>query len=81
MKLGRHRRTWTFVLVGAILGAVVGLLYSLNLDEVCFGGRAHGRGDVFACGYRSFVGWEIVPLAAWALWAAVGATVGSLLLG
>jgi hypothetical protein len=67
------RRTRIFVLVGAILGAVVGLAYSVTLDEVCIGG-----GDVFACGYRSFFGWEIAPVAASALWTAIGVVGGGL---
>lgn len=67
------RRTRVFVLIGAILGAVVGLIYSVSLDEVCIGG-----GDVFACGYSSFFGWEIAPLAAWALWTTIGIMGGAL---
>ena len=66
----RQRRD-TFMLVGSILGGVIGLAYSASLDEVCIGG-----GDVFACDYRSFFGWEIAPLAAWALWTAIGAAIG-----
>ena len=60
------------MLVGAILGGVVGLVYNSSLDEVCIGG-----GDVFACGYSSSFGWEIAPLAAWALWNAIGAAIGA----
>jgi hypothetical protein len=66
------RSTGILVLVGATLGAVVGLIYSVSLDEVCIGG-----GDVFACGYSSFFGWEIAPLASWALWTAIGAATGA----
>lgn len=67
------RRTWLFVVVAAALGAVVGPVYSVSLDEVCIGG-----GDVFACGYRSFFGWEIIPLAAWAVWTAIGVAIGGI---
>jgi hypothetical protein len=69
----RQRRD-TFMLVGAILGGVLGLGYNASLDEVCIGG-----GDVFACGYSSFFGWEIAPLAAWGLWTAIGAAMGTIL--
>ena len=68
-----RQRKQTFMLVGSILGGVVGLIYSVSLDEVCIGG-----GDVFSCGYRSFFGWEIVPLASWALWTGIGAAFGGI---
>lgn len=67
----RHGKQ-TFMLVGAILGVVLGLVYNASLDEVCIGG-----GDAFACGYSSFFGWEIAPLAAWGLWTAIGAPTGA----
>ena len=62
----------TFMLVGGIFGVALGLVYNASLDEVCIGG-----GDVFACGYSSFLGWEMAPLAAWALWTAIGAATGA----
>jgi hypothetical protein len=66
-----RQRKQTFVLVGAILGGVVGLVYSASPDEVCI-----GSGDVFLCGYSSFFGWEIAPLASWVVWTAIGAAIG-----
>ena len=68
-----RQRQRTFMLGGAGLIGAVGFVYSVSLDEVCIGG-----GDVFACGYRSFFGWEIAPLAAWALWTAIGAAIGGI---
>lgn len=67
-----RQREWAFMLGGAGLIGAVGFVYSVNLDEVCIGG-----GDAFACGYISFFGWEIAPLAAWALWTAIGAATGA----
>ena len=67
-----RRREWTFMLGGAGLIGAVGFVYSVTLDEVCI-----GRGDVFACGYSAFFGWEIAPLAAGALWTAIGASTGA----
>ena len=78
----RQRRD-TFMLVGAIFGVVLGLLYNASLDEVCLGYGVSFEeirapvGDAFACGYSSFFGWEIAPLAAWALWTAIGAAIGA----
>jgi len=69
-----RRRESMLMFVGAGLIGAVGFAYGVSLDEVCIGG-----GDVFACGYRSFFGLEIAPMAAWALWTAIGAVIGSLL--
>ena len=70
-----HQREWTFMLGGAgLIGTVGFVLGVVGFDEFCIGG-----GDVFSCDYNSFFGWEIAPLAGWALWTGIGALMGGFL--
>lgn len=69
-----RRREWTFTLGGAGLIGTVGFVFGVALDEFTI-----RSGDVGSGPYNSFFGWAIAPVAAWALWTAIGAAIGGVL--
>ena len=74
MKLGRDRRTWTFVLIGAILGAAIGLVYLDHFDLVCVPApEVYGGG----CWHDEIFGWQPGSLAV-PVWIAIGIVGGAI---
>jgi hypothetical protein len=70
-----RQREWTFMLGGAGLIGTVGFVFGvIGFDEFCI-----TSGDTGTCYFNSFFGWEIAPLAGWALWTGIGAVIGGLL--
>jgi hypothetical protein len=67
-----HRRDWTFVLGGGGLMGTAGFVVGVALDEFTI-----WSGDVGSGPYNSFFGWAIAPVAAWALWTAIGIAIGA----
>lgn len=69
------KRERTFVLAGAGLVGIAGFIFGVvGLDEFCV-----ISGDTGVCSYKSFFGWAIAPIAAVALWIAIGAVIGGIL--
>lgn len=68
------RRTWIFVLVGAILGVAVGLVYVTTFDLLCVPAPEVYGG---VCTHDEIFGWQPGSLAV-PVWTAIGLEGGGL---
>jgi hypothetical protein len=69
------RRTWTFVNVGAILGAAAGLVYVFRYDPLC-ASPGVGAAESF-CQHDEILGWQPGSLAV-PIWTLIGLVGGGL---
>ena len=69
------RRTSTFVLVGAILGAVVGLIYAIRYDPLCISPAVDPAR--VSCQHDEIFGWQPGSLAV-PIWTMIGLAGGGL---
>ena len=69
------RRTWTFVLVGAIVGTAVGLVYVIRYDPLCISPAIEPGG--VSCQHDEIFGWQPGSLA-FPSWTLIGLMGGGL---
>ena len=69
------RRTWILVLVGAIVGASVGLVYATTFDLLCVIPAPEVYGGV--CTHDEILGWQPGSLAV-PIWTLIGLVGGGL---
>jgi hypothetical protein len=69
------RSTSTFVLVGAILGAAVGLVYVIRYDPLCISPAIESAG--VSCQHDEIFGWQPGSLAV-PIWTLIGLVGGGL---
>jgi hypothetical protein len=71
------RRTSTFVLVGAILGAAVGLVYVIRYDPLCASPAGILDPAPGGCAHDEILGWQPGSLAV-PIWTLIGRVGGGL---
>lgn len=71
------RRTWIFVLVGASLGAAVGLVYVIVYDPLCASPTGILDPALGGCAHDEIFGWQPGTLAV-PIWTLIGLVGGGL---